>query len=893
MTSFGAVISVAFLYGAALFAVAFIAERLANSKRGFLTNSTLVYTLSLSVYCTAWTFYGAVGSAARNGFEFLTIYLGPTLVFIGWWWCLRHLVRIGRTEKLTSIADFVSARYGKSISLGAIVTMIALIGTTPYIALQLQSLTLSFTVFAQLTPSESTSVIENNIALTMTVGLAIFIAIFGTRRINASERHEGVVMAVAIEAIVKLIALVSIGVMVVFWINSSSEPLITPELLTAFDETSFFSSRWAVLIFLSAFAIITLPRMFQVMVVENQNEKQLALASWAFPTYLLIMCLFVMPIALFGLSTLGPGANPDLFVLTIPLSQGYDKLALLAFLGGFSSATSMVIMAALALATMISNHLILPLMLALQPSQSKSRQDLRGITLMVRRVSIFFVLGLGYIYYRISGGSDALASIGLIAFLGVSQIIPPLIGGIFWRSATKSGAIAGVVSGFIIWTYTLFLPSFGSGFIMDQEIFNTGLFGIWLLKPYALMGTSFSDPLVHAFVWSLGINIVVFILVSLTTSQNDIEKFQALIFQPEDVTKPRRPLSSHSISAHDLLFLAQRILGRKDGQAFFERAAKEQNKSNKIPEITVEFIEQLERELAAVLGAATSQAILNQFVGRDEVSTSGLMAIADEQAAIRNYSIQLEAKSNELEDTANKLRDANMRLVHLGQQRDHFLSSVSHELRTPMTSIRSFSEILKTKLKDRDDKSNYFAEIIHDESLRLTRLLDEILNLSFLESGQTKTNMSDIALSNLIRRAIIAANALIENRNVAIQTPDQDFTFISDEDRLVQAVINLITNGIKHNPSENPKIWIDAGVNKGTNSIYISVRDNGPGIPEHDKDNIFDKFKTTNAQQNVGVGLGLPISAQIIKILGGQITVTSSDEGSVFTITMPIDGQSG
>ena len=280
--------------------------------------------------------------------------------------------------------------------------------------------------------------------------------------------------AIALEAVVKLIALVTVGISVCFWIIDDPALFVKDEVLSQLESNTIFSSRWVTLICLSAFAIFSLPRMFQVLVVENQSERQLQLASWAFPGYLLLMCLFVMPIAVFGLSTGSADANPDLFVLTVPLSQGHEGLAILAFLGGFSSATSMVIVAALALATMVSNHLILPLILKSQGSKTRSSSDLRTVTKITRRLTIFLILSLGYLYYRLTGGTEALASIGLISFLGVSQIVPPLFGGMIWRGATKKGAVAGVIAGFFLWAYTSFLPSFEGRFILsDYAIENS------------------------------------------------------------------------------------------------------------------------------------------------------------------------------------------------------------------------------------------------------------------------------------------------------------------------------------------------------------------------------------------------------------------------------------
>ncbi|MEO0989862.1 MAG: sodium:solute symporter, partial [Pseudomonadota bacterium] len=322
--SSNALVAVSVAYAALLFVVAFLAEKRAESGQGGWLRSPLVYTLSLSVYCTAWTFYGAVGYAARSGLEFLTIYLGPTLVMVGWWVILRKLVRIGRTQRITSIADLISSRYGKSNALGVLVTLLAVVGTTPYIALQLQSVTLSFAVFAGDGGTDLAST-----SLWVAAGLAAFTVIFGTRNLDANERHHGVVTAIALEAVVKLFALVSVGVFVVW--SVASGPLDMMAKIDASDIAvwEMNSSRWAVLTFLSGAAVLCLPRMFQVLVVENADENHLGVASWAFPLYLFLMSLFVVPIAVTGLAMMPDGSNPDMFVLTVPLALGQDGLAML------------------------------------------------------------------------------------------------------------------------------------------------------------------------------------------------------------------------------------------------------------------------------------------------------------------------------------------------------------------------------------------------------------------------------------------------------------------------------------------------------------------------------------------------------------------------------------
>ncbi len=417
MLSFNALVSVCILYVLALFGVAFWAERAARRGEVRWLNSPITYTLSLSIYATAWTFYGAVGSAARSGLEYLTIYLGPTLVFIGWFWLLRKMVRIGRAQRVTSIADMISSRYGKSGGLAVLVTLLAVLGTTPYIALQLQSVALSFSVFTNAGDTVNT-------ALWVAAGMALFTIVFGTRSLDLNERHPGLVSAIAAEAIVKLAAIVAVGIFVVWGVADGPGDMLARIEASSVAQTPVNGARWLGLTVLAGAAILCLPRMFQVLVVENSDERHLATAGWAFPLYLMVISLFVVPIAVAGMSLPGTGDNPDLYVLTVPLSLGQDGLALLVFLGGFSAATSMVIVAALALSTMVSNHIIVPLWLRSATSQVAMSQDMRKVALRARRLSIAAILALGWIYYRMSGGAAALASIGLISFLGVAQILP-------------------------------------------------------------------------------------------------------------------------------------------------------------------------------------------------------------------------------------------------------------------------------------------------------------------------------------------------------------------------------------------------------------------------------------------------------------------------------------
>ena len=529
MIGFNVLVTVCLAYVAMLFIVAFAAERRAERGAVGWLRSPIVYTLSLSIYCTAWTFYGAVGYAVRSGLEFVTIYLGPTLVMIGWWWLVRKLVRIGRSQRITSIADLISSRYGKSNFLGVIVTVLAVIGTTPYIALQLQSVTLSFSVFSHEAGTRISVEELGETGLLVAIGLALFTILFGTRRLDANERHHGVVTAIAVEAVVKLVALLAVGVYVVWAVADGPADIMDRVQMSNIAEWNLQGDRWAVLIFLSAAAFICLPRMFQVMVVENADERHLRVASWAFPLYLFLMSLFVIPIAVVGLSTL-PNGNPDLYVLTIPLALGQDGLAMLSFLGGFSSATSMVIVAAIALSTMVSNHIVMPLWLASSQEGASVSGDVRSVAILARRVSIAAILLLGYLYFYFSGGSEALAAIGLISFTGVAQVLPSLLGALFWRGATRIGAAIGLCVGFAIWAYTLFLPSFGESFLLAAHVVENGPFGIAWLKPQSLFGIEGLDPGVHAVFWSILLNTTGFIIGSLLSFPTPLERLQGAQF---------------------------------------------------------------------------------------------------------------------------------------------------------------------------------------------------------------------------------------------------------------------------------------------------------------------------------------------------------------------------
>ncbi|MGO1118836.1 ATP-binding protein [Rhodovibrionaceae bacterium A322] len=896
MLSTNLLVFASLLYVALLFLVAYLGDRKARGGKIGWIHSPVIYTLSISVYCTSWTFYGAVGSAARNGLEFVTIYLGPTLVFIGWWYLLRKLVRIGQVHRITSIADLISSRYGKSNSLAALVTIIAVVGTTPYIALQLKAVTNSFQVMGGAVGSDFTGLLDGDqnfsMAFWVAAGMALFTILFGTRNIDANERHHGVVAAIALEAMVKLIALLAVGLFAVYGIADGPSDIFQKTSADFLNVEEVFGPRWIALTFLSATAIICLPRQFQVTVVENADERHLNTASWLFPLYLFLISLFVLPIAIAGMTELPAGSNPDMFVLTLPMSVDQDSLALLAFLGGFSSATSMVIVACIALSTMVSNHLVMPLALRLPWMSLEGSGDVRRLLLNSRRISIVAILFLGFLYFRMSGKSDALAAIGLIAFSGVAQFLPSILGGLYWRHATGRGALAGLIAGFLLWAYCLFLPSFGGSVLLTPEILEQGAFGLSYLRPEALFGLEGLDPLVHALFWSLAVNSLLFIGVSMTRMPRPLEQLQGTLF----VNAFRTPIDDElryyqrSATTEDLFSLAQRILGADEAHTLFRDFARRQGMKGALPAATDTFISHLERRLAGAVGSGSARAMISQVASGETISLDELMRIADETAQLMEYSQQAELKSRQLEITADQLRQANERLKLLDLQKDDFLSLVSHEVRTPMTSIRSFSEVLLENDDLTPEQRHHFHNIINEESLRLTRLLDEILDLNLLERGEVSWNVSNVKGEEVLDRAMSTCEGLAQKSKVKIMNlrRSKGATLQADPDRLQQVFINLMTNAIKYNNNPDPRVTVESRQRDGRFEVIIS--DNGPGIPQRDRDRIFSKFARGWAStQPGGTGLGLAISHQIVDRLNGKIELLSTPHtGAAFKVTLPL-----
>ncbi|MBN1958100.1 MAG: SpoIIE family protein phosphatase [Desulfuromonadales bacterium] len=627
------VLLISIIYFVILFLVAYYADRRRQKGRSLLSSSH-VYSLSLAVYCTSWTFYGSVGRAATSGLEFLPIYLGPTLIAFTWWFLLRKMVRISKQQNITSIADFLSSRYDRSAILGAIVTLFAVFGITPYIALQLKAIahTLNILsmplVMSELGLEAYTQMLPTGIDTAFIVAfiLAIFGMIFGARHLDSSERHEGLVVAVAFESLVKLIAFIAVGIFVTYGMFDGFSDIFQrffaqfPErrdlFLLGTEQTPY--TKWFTLIILSMMAVMFLPRQFHIMITENSDENHIKKAMWRFPAYLFLMNIFVIPIALGGLIVNGGDtAQADYFVLTLPLASGHPWLALLVFVGGLSAAAGMVMVSSVTISTMILNHLIMPIILKM----NVHIQDFSGILINLKRLGILGTVFLGYFYFRVIGDSYALVNIGLISFTAATQFAPAIIGGLYWKRANRKAASAGIGTGFLLWVYTLLIPSFVRSGWVSSDILQNGLFNFSLLKPLELFGLRGFDIYTHSLFWSLLFNLAAFLTVSFFSEQSESEKQQAdkfvEIFTEQTVAQTSLKRISKAPTVMEFVELMSKFIGGKQAQASITEYLKNQEIDSRgsLSDHEIPHLKNFtERTLAGYVGAAPARIILDNYL---------------------------------------------------------------------------------------------------------------------------------------------------------------------------------------------------------------------------------------------------------------------------------------
>ena len=883
------------MYLAVLFYIAFLAEKKRQSK---WVNNPYVYTLSLAVYCSAWTYYGSIGIAANSGINFLPIYLGPVIAAPLWIIVLRKIIRISKQQKISSIADFISLRYGNNRFLGALVTIICLFGTLPYISLQLKAVSETFEIMSDDTSYISTTVIDDS-TFYVALLLAIFATFFGTQNTDASEKHKGIIASVAFESVLKLVFFLIIGVYITFYLFDGTTDIYNKISITEnFKELTTLGGvesgfNWFFMIALSFMAVFLLPRQFQVSVLENNREKHLKKAIWLFPLYLLLFNLFVIFIAWAGKLTFGSTQNAEYYTLLLPLKNGNSFLATLVFLGGFSAVISMVIVSTLALSTMVSNNLIIPYGFLDKFIKNQPERNSKYIK-NIRRISIFTIIISAYFFYVSFSKELSLYAIGLISFVIIAQLAPAFFIGLFWNRGSSKAAIIGMIVGFCISVYTLVLPFTLQAYTGTDDFTQYGLLGISALKPYALFGIDFLSPPAHAFFWSMTFNVMSYLLFSLTSKGNYRERNYAEMFVDS------RNFSTLQDSAlvwkgeayvADIKSVLVRFLGDKRASRALKIFFTKYNLPQDTQLADARLINFSEKLLTGSIGSASAKILIASVVKEEQISLVEVLKILEESKENIVSNKVLVEKSNELTQLSSKLKDVNEELISKDKQKDEFLDTVAHELKTPITGIRAATELLMDEDDDmpKEIKAQFLKNILQDSD-RLGRLIHNILDFEKLETGRLNLDLQYQDLQKTIQKAISSINQIAAKKQVEIINNNvHSFKTNYDEDRILQVLTNLLSNAIKFCEPKTGKIVVDYKL--GNEKVEISVTDNGKGIPDEDFDFIFDKFYQSKHQNTIkpqGSGLGLAITKQIVEKHNGKIWAKKGvKNGATLVFTIP------
>ncbi len=890
----GFLLVILLLYLGLLFFIAQWAERKGNSK---WTNNPYVYSLSLAVYCTTWTYYGSIGVAANSGLNFIPIYLGPVIAFPAWILILRKIIRISRVNKISSIADFVSLRYGNSRFLGALVTIISLIAILPYIGLQLKAISETFHIVTQ---SEETNNVFLDTSTYVAIVLAVFASFYGTRYVDASEKRKGIVTAVAMESVLKLFFFIILGLYVTFYVFDGFDAIYAKaSLLESFEERNTVHGleggmNWMMLIILSFFSIFLLPRQFHMSIVENNREKHIQTAIWLFPLYLLLFNLFVYPIAWGGnILFEGNDVNPDMFSLLIPQLFDNTFMTVLVFLGGFSAAISMIVVSSITLSTMLSNNLLIPY--GVLGSLQKDNQESNSERIVnIRRIGIFLMIILAFIYYRYFIMDFSLVSVGMISFVIVAQLGPAFFGAIFWKRGSLNGAVAGIIVGMLICFYTIMLPFLLSSINPESNFFKEGFFGFTFLQPFQLFGLDYLEPIPHALFWSLLFNSLVYLFVSVSFKGDYRERNYAEMYV--DIDK--------YINNHENAFVwkgtayvsdIQKVLKRFLGEERTNRALSIfKMKYNIAPDnllADARLVKFAENLLTGHIGTASAKILIESVTKEDKISLPEVLKILEESKENLIINKKLTETSNELKELSSKLKIANENLVLKDKQKDEFLDTVTHELRTPITAIRAASEILHDDDEIPEELKKQFLQNIITESDRLNRLIDKILDLEKFETGKQKIFPTNGNIIQTISKSLSPLQQLISNKKIHVEFDENQHSILIDydEERIIQVITNLVSNAIKFADEKAGIIIITLSENEDE-YLKVNVFNNGKGVNPEDLESIFDKFyqsSNQNIKKPIGSGLGLAICKQIIEAHKGKIWAENVQNGVTFSFTLP------
>ena len=876
------------LYLGILFFIAYFAEK---KRSSFWVNNPYVYSLSLAVYCSAWTYYGSIGVAANQGLEYMAIYVGPIIIIPSWIYLNSKIIRISRVNKISSIADFIGLRYGNSRSLSAIIALVCILAIIPYIALQIKSISETFHLITE--TENSTSILFDSSTYVVII-IALFSSYYGTKYVDASEKRLGIISAVAAESFFKLIFFVILGLFVVYGVFNGFEDIYRQaEKLPDFAAKNSFnglegSFNWFLMLMLSMSAIFLLPRQFHTAIIENRKEKHIKTAIWLFPLYLLIFNFFVFPIAWGGkILFFGQEVNPELYSILIPQKFGNIFISTLVFFGGLSACISMIIISSISLSIMLSNNIIIPYGW-LDKFKSENDTDNTKSIVNIRKVSIFLLIISGFIFYKYLLLGKSLFSIGLVSFVLIAQLGPSFFGAIFWRRGTYAGSVSGIIVGVLLCFLGLILPSFSENFV-QSEFYQSEFFSFFKI-PYL-------SPITQIFFWSMLVNSALFILISANTVSNYRERNYAELYVDIDdyiQNHENAYIWKGTANVSDI----QKILGRFLGQKKTEQALKifnlKYNITDESDTADSRFIKFSENLLSGRIGTASAKILIEGVTKEDKISLPEVLQILEESKENISINKQLSEQSSQLLKLSGDLQVANINLIEKDQQKDEFLDSVAHELRTPLTAIRATSEIL---LDDEDMPAKLkkdFLENIISESDRLNEIINDILYLDKLETGTISLHISENNIIETFKKSLKPLLHLFDQRHLHHSEVHllENEIYRFDEQRMIQVFQNILGNALKFT---NEQGMIQTKFQEKDDQLKISVFNTGKTIPEEDLEFIFDKFyqsKNQNLRKPIGSGLGLAICKKIMIAQNGNIEVKNKEIGVSFEIYLPKENES-
>lgn len=868
------------LYLGLLFFIAYWAEK---RKSNFWVNNPYIYALSLAVYCSAWTYYGSIGVAANQGLEYLAIYIGPVIIIPAWIYINSKIIRISRVNKISSIADFISLRYGNSRFIGALVTMVCILAVIPYIGLQIKAISESYHLITKTDISDN---IFFDSATYVVLIIALFSAYYGTRYVDASEKRLGIISAVAFESFLKLIFFLILGFFVVFGIfNGFDDIYKQASKLPDFHQKNTFNGleggfNWFLMCLVSMTAIFLLPRQFHTTIIENRTEKHLKTAIWLFPLYLLLLIFFVFPVAWGGkVLFAGQNVNPEFFSILIPQKFGNTFIAAMVFFGGLSACISMIIISSISLSVMLSNNIIIPYGL-LNNFKTETENTNSKTIVSIRKISIFSLIILGFVFYKFLIIGSSFFSVGLISFVLIAQLAPSFFGAIFWRRGNFYGAVSGMVAGVLICYFSLILPSYFETSYQNSTLYN------FFKIPYL-------SPVANVFFWSLIVNAALFTIISSSVIGNYRERNFAEIYVDIDdyiQNHENAYIWKGQANISDIRKILTRFLGEKKTKQALKIFNLKYNISDENDSADSRFIKFSENLLSGRIGTASAKILIEGVTKEDKITLPEVLKILEESKENIAMNKQLSEHSLQLRKLSEELQNANDTLIIKDQQKDDFLDSVAHELRTPITAIRATSELL---LDDEEMpleiKKDFLGNII-SESDRLAEIINDILYLDKLEAGTTPLNIEHKNITETYHKALKPLHQLFDQKNLhhsEVNLLKNEF-FYFDEMKMIQLFQNILGNALKFT---NEQGMVQTKFQEKEGMLKISMFNTGKKIPEDDLEFIFEKFyqsKNQNIRKPLGSGLGLAICKKIINAHGGTITAKNKEIGVTFEILLPI-----